>query len=289
MTLVVERLREYAQLMRLHRPIGTLLLLWPTLWALWFAAGGLPDLKLLMVFVVGVLLMRSAGCVINDYIDRNFDRHVARTRTRPIAAGRVSPREALVLFVTLCAAAFGLVLSLNAFAVRLAFVAVFLAVTYPLLKRWTHLPQFYLGIAFGWGIPMAFAAQTNAVPELAWVLLGANISWVMAYDTAYAMADRADDLKIGVKSSAILFGNFDRLVIALSHAGALGLLALAGFMTGRGILYYAGLIVAGGLAVHQQTRVRAREPQACFRAFLDNNRFGAVIFLGLLFDYYYFR
>lgn len=289
MTLVAERLWEYAQLMRLHRPIGTLLLLWPTLWALWFAAGGLPDPQLLIVFVAGVLLMRSAGCVINDYIDRDFDRHVARTRTRPIAAGRVSPREALVLFVTLCAVAFGLVLRLNAFAVRLAFVAVFLAVTYPLLKRWTHLPQFYLGIAFGWGIPMAFAAQTNAIPALAWVLVGANISWVMAYDTAYAMADRADDVKVGVKSSAILFGRLDRLVIALSHAGALGLLALAGFMAGRGILYYAGLAVAGALAVHQQTRVRAREPQACFRAFLDNNRFGAVIFVGLLFDYYYFR
>ena len=288
MTTVAERLWEYAQLMRLHRPICTLLLLWPTLWALWFAAGGLPDPKLLSVFVVGVLFMRSAGCVINDYIDRDFDPHVARTRTRPIAAGRVSPNEALTLFVALCVAAFGLVLSLNALAVQLSLVAVFLAVTYPLVKRWTHLPQFYLGIAFGWGIPMAFAAQLDTVPALAWMLLAANISWVMAYDTAYAMADRADDLKIGVKSSAILFGDYDRLLIALFHAGALALLVLAGFIAGRGMLYYGGLVTAGALALHQQIRIRTREPQACFRAFLDNNRFGAVIFVGLVLDYYYY-
>jgi 4-hydroxybenzoate polyprenyltransferase len=285
MTAIAERLVGYAQLMRLHRPIGTLLLAWPTLWALWFAAGGMPPLKLLAVFVVGVLLMRSAGCVINDYIDRDFDPHVARTRTRPLATGRVGPREALVLFVVLCLVAFGLVLSLNVFAVRLSFVAVALAVTYPPLKRWTHLPQVYLGVAFGWGIPMVFAAQQNALPLLAWVLLGANISWVMAYDTAYAMADRADDVKIGVKSSAILFGNFDRLMIAVFHAGALGLLAAAGFMTSRGILYYVGLAAAAAIAAHEQFMIREREPQACFRAFLDNNRFGAVVFLGLALDY----
>jgi 4-hydroxybenzoate polyprenyltransferase len=286
MSVVAERLSQYAQLMRLHRPIGTLLLLWPTLWALWFAADGVPDLKVLVVFVIGVLLMRSAGCVINDYLDRNFDPHVARTRARPIAAGRVSAREAIVLFVILCAVSFVLVLSMNALTVQLSFVAVALAITYPLFKRWTHLPQLYLGIAFGWGIPMAFAAQAATVPTLAWVLLAANISWVMAYDTAYAMADRPDDIKIGVKSSAILFGVYDRLVVAVSHAGALGLLVIAGVMTRRGTLYYAGLVVAAALAGLQQFQIRAREPQACFRAFLDNNRFGAVIFLGLVLDYY---
>jgi 4-hydroxybenzoate polyprenyltransferase len=286
MTAIAERLWGYAQLMRLHRPIGTLLLLWPTLWALWFAAGGMPPLKLLAVFVVGVLLMRSAGCVINDYVDRDFDRHVARTRARPLATGRVSPREALALFVVLCLVAFGLVLSLNAFAVQLSFVAVGLAVTYPLLKRWTHLPQVYLGIAFGWGIPMVFAAEQNTLPPLAWVLLAANISWVMAYDTAYAMADRADDVKIGVKSSAILFGVFDRVMIAVFHAGALGLLVAAGFMADRGMLYYVGLAGAAAIAAHEQFMIREREPQACFRAFLDNNRFGAVVFLGVALDYF---
>src|SRR3990172_5829641 len=288
MTAVTARLWEYAQLMRLHRPIGTLLLLWPTLWALWFAAGGVPDIKLLLVFSVGVLLMRSAGCVINDYLDRDFDSHVARTRTRPIAAGRVLPREALILFASLCIVAFGLVLTLNWYAVALSFIAVFLAVSYPLFKRWTHLPQVYLGVTFGWGIPMAFAAQTNSLPSLAWLLLAANISWVLAYDTAYAMADRADDLKIGVKSTAILFGAYDRLLIGLFHAGALALLALAGSTTGRGMLYYAGLAIVGGIAVQQQFAIRRRDPQACFRVFLENNRFGAVVFLGLALDYYFY-
>lgn len=285
MTAVVERLWEYAQLMRLHRPIGTLLLLWPTLWALWFAAGGLPDTKVLAVFVAGVLLMRSAGCVINDSIDRDFDAHVARTRTRPMAAGRVSVREAIVLFVVLCAVALGLVLTMNALTVRLSVVAVVLAVTYPLFKRWTHLPQFYLGIAFGWGIPMAFAAQAGSLTALTWVLLAANISWVMAYDTAYAMADRADDVKIGVKSSAILFGVYDRLLIGVFHTATLALLVVAGLMAGRGTLYYTGLVVSGGLAALQQVQIREREPQACFQAFLDNNRFGAAVFVGLALDY----
>jgi 4-hydroxybenzoate polyprenyltransferase len=288
MTAVAARLWDYAQLMRLHRPIGTLLLLWPTLWALWFAAGGVPDTKSLLVFCVGVLLMRSAGCVINDYLDRGFDPHVARTRSRPIAAGRVTPREALVLFVSLCLVAFGLVLTLNRFTVALSFVAVFLAVSYPLFKRWTHLPQVYLGITFGWGIPMAFAAQTDSLPPLAWWLLAANISWVLAYDTAYAMADRADDLKIGVKSTAILFGDYDRLLIGLFHAGALALLAMAGLMTGRGMLYYTGLVIAAGIAVQQQFVIRDRDPQLCFRVFLENNRFGAVVFVGLVLDYHFF-
>jgi 4-hydroxybenzoate polyprenyltransferase len=286
MTAVAARLWDYAQLMRLHRPIGALLLLWPTLWALWFAAGGAPDLKLLIVFCLGVLLMRSAGCVINDYLDRDFDPHVARTRARPIAAGRVRPREALILFAALCLVAFALVLALNRFAVALSFVAVFLAASYPLFKRWTHWPQVYLGVTFGWGIPMAFAAQTNELPPLAWWLLAANISWVLAYDTAYAMADRADDPKIGVKSTAILFGDYDRLLIGVFHAGALALLAAAGFMAGRGMLYYAGLALAAGIAVQQQWLIRDRDPQACFRVFLENNRFGAAVFVGLALDYY---
>lgn len=287
MTAVTARLLDYAQLMRLHRPIGTLLLLWPTLWALWFAAGGVPDIKLLVVFCTGVLLMRSAGCVINDYLDRGFDPYVARTRARPIAAGRVQAREAVVLFALLCLVAFALVLTLNRYAVALSFVAVFLAVSYPLFKRWTHLPQIYLGVTFGWGIPMAFAAQTNSLPPLAWWLLAANISWVLAYDTAYAMADRADDLKIGVKSTAILFGDSDRLLIGLFHVGTLALLGLAGLMSGRGMLYYAGLAFAGGIAVQQQFAIRDRDPQACFRVFLENNRFGAVVFAGLVLDYYF--
>ena len=287
MTAVAARLWDYAQLMRLHRPIGTLLLLWPTLWALWFAAGGIPDIKLLLVFCTGVLLMRSAGCVVNDYLDRGFDPYVARTHTRPLATGRVRPGEALILFTVLCLVAFGLVLTLNRFAVALSFVAVFLAVSYPLFKRWTHLPQIYLGIAFGWGIPMAFAAQTNSLPPLSWWLLAANISWVLAYDTAYAMADRADDLRIGVRSTAILFGEYDRLLIGVFHAGALALLALVGFMTARGMLYYAGLVVAAAIAVQQQFAIRDRDPQACFRIFLENNRFGAAVFAGLVLDYHF--
>jgi len=286
MSAVAARLRDYASLMRIDRPIGTLLLLWPTLWALWFAAEGVPDLYILAVFVVGTFLMRSAGCVINDYADRDFDPYVARTRERPLAARRITTREALVLFVVLSLVAFALVLTLNRLTILLAVVGAFLAVSYPFLKRWTHLPQFYLGVAFGWGIPMAFAAQTNALPPLAWVVLAANICWAVAYDTAYAMTDRADDLKIGVKSTAILFGRYDRLMVGLFHAATLALLGLAGFMTERGILYYTGLAAAAALAVQQQFRIRRREPAECFRAFLENNRFGAVVFLGLALDYY---
>ena len=286
MTAVAARLKDYAQLMRLDRPIGTLLLLWPTLWALWFAADGVPDPRILAVFVAGVLVMRSAGCVINDYADRDFDPFVERTRSRPIAAGRVQPKEAIVLFVVLCLIAFALVLTLNRLAILLSFAGAFLAATYPFLKRWTHLPQFYLGVAFGWGIPMAFAAQTGTLPPLTWVVLAANICWAVAYDTAYAMSDRADDIKVGVKSTAILFGRYDRLMVGVFHAATLALLVVAGFMTARGFLYYGGLAVAAVLAVQQQFRIRGRDRGACFRAFLENNRFGAVVFLGLALDYY---
>ena len=282
----VERLKDYARLMRLHRPIGILLLLWPTLWALWIAAHGRPDLHVLAVFVLGVVLMRSAGCVINDYADRDFDPHVERTRDRPIAAGRVNPREALVLFAVLCLVAFALVLTLNRLTVALSIVGAFLAATYPFLKRYTHLPQFYLGMAFGWGIPMAFAALTGDVPPVAWVLFAANIAWAVAYDTAYAMVDRDDDLKVGVKSTAILFGRYDRLMVGVHHAVTLGLLAAVGFMAVRGPLYHAGLVVAAGIAVYQQYLIRDRSRDGCFRAFLNNNWFGAAVFAGLVFDYY---
>lgn len=276
------RIKDYAQLMRLHRPIGTLLLLWPTLWALWIAAHGWPGWHLFTVFVLGVLLMRSAGCVINDYADRDFDPHVARTRDRPIAAGRVSPREALVLFVGVCLIAFTLVLTLNRLTIILSFIGAFLAATYPFIKRYTHLPQFYLGMAFGWGIPMAFAAQTGGVPAVGWALFAANVCWSVAYDTAYAMVDRADDLKVGVKSTAILFGRYDRALVFVFHVLTLMLLVLTGAMADLGLRYYAGLVAAFGFALYQQFLIRRRDRDGCFRAFLNNNWFGAAVFAGLL-------
>ena len=280
-----ERLMDYARLMRLHRPIGILLLLWPTLWALWIAAQGRPDLHILAVFVLGVVLMRSAGCVINDYADRNFDPHVERTRDRPIAAGRVSPREALVLFAALCLIAFALVLTLNLLTILLSFAGAFLAATYPFVKRFTHLPQFYLGAAFGWGIPMAFAAQTGGIPPVGWALFAANVCWSVAYDTAYAMVDREDDLKVGVKSTAILFGRHDRAMVFLFHVLTLSLLAYSGALAGLGLRYHAGLAAAFGFALYQQHLMRDRTRDGCFRAFLNNNWFGAAVFAGLLLHY----
>ena len=282
---VAAKFEDYAKLMRLHRPIGILLLLWPTLWALWIAGQGRPDVRVFVVFVLGVVLMRSAGCVINDYADRDFDPHVQRTRDRPIAAGRVGAREALALFGALCLIAFALVLTLNYLTVLLSFIGAFLAATYPFLKRYTHLPQFYLGMAFGWGIPMAFAAQTGGVPTLAWVLFGANIFWAVAYDTAYAMVDRDDDLKVGVKSTAILFGRYDRAMILVFHIMTIALLALVGALADLGLGYYAGLTAAFGFALYQQYLLRDRERDACFRAFLNNNWFGAAVFAGILLNY----
>jgi 4-hydroxybenzoate polyprenyltransferase len=278
-------LADYARLMRLNRPIGILLLLWPVLWALWIAAAGKPALPVLLVFVAGVVLMRSAGCVINDYADRNFDPHVERTRDRPIAAGRVQPREALVLFVVLALSAFALVLFMNRLTILLSFVGALLAASYPFMKRWTHLPQFYLGAAFGWGVPMAFAAQIGGVPADAWILFGATLCWAVAYDTAYAMVDREDDIRVGVKSTAILFGRADRPMIALFHALTLLLLVWAGARAGLGLTYYTGLLLAAGLAGWQQWLMRTRSREDCFRAFLNNNRFGAVVFAGLVLDY----
>ena len=276
---------HYLLLMRLHRPIGILLLLWPTLWALWIASAGQPDLGVLVVFVLGVVIMRSAGCVINDYADRDVDRHVERTRTRPLAAGQVSPHEALVLFVLLSLTAFALVLSMNRLTIGLSVIGAALAASYPFMKRYTHLPQVYLGATFGWSIPMAFAAQTGAIPGVAWVLFAANVCWVVAYDTAYAMVDRDDDLRIGVKSTAILFGTWDRFFIGLSHFLTILLLAWAGSMAGLGFMYYSGLVLASGIAGYQQALLRRRERQAYFRVFLNNNYFGAAVFVGLLLEY----
>lgn len=277
------RWRDYAALMRLDRPVGIWLLLWPTLWALWFAARGLPPLLLLAIFCAGTVLMRSAGCVINDYADRGFDPHVERTRNRPIAAGRVSPREALALFVVLALLALLVAAPLSAAALALSVPAVLLAASYPFAKRFHSLPQAHLGIAFSWGIPMAFAAVNGAVDwSLAGLLMAANLCWVIAYDTLYAMVDREDDLKIGVKSSAILFGRADRLIVGLLHAAALLLLFMAGRRAGLNAWFDAGLAAAAVVAVHQQWQIRARAREACFSAFLRNNRFGALVFLGLL-------
>ncbi len=282
---VRDRLYQYYLLTRLHRPIGILLLLWPTLWALWVAAEGIPDIKVLLVFVLGVVLMRSAGCVINDYADRNFDPQVSRTRDRPIASGRVKPREALVLFLVLCLLAFLLVLSMNRLTIQLSFVAVALAAIYPFMKRYTHLPQVVLGMAFGWAIPMAFAAQSGSVPKVAWLMYVINVVWSMVYDTMYAMVDREDDLKAGVKSTAILFGEADRVIIGLLQGLMLLGLGLMGSQLGLGFPYYLALLVVIGLGIYQQFLIRYRQPEACFRAFLNNNWVGCAIFLGIALNY----
>ena len=271
--------------MRLHRPIGIFLLLWPVLWALWIASAGKPALPVLLVFVAGVVLMRSAGCVINDYADREFDPKVERTRDRPLAAGRVSPREALVLFAVLALSAFALVLTMNRLTILLSFIGAGLAISYPFMKRWTHLPQFYLGAAFGWGVPMAYAAQTGGVPTDAWILFAATLCWAVAYDTIYAMMDRDDDLRIGVKSTAILFGRADRAMVGLFQLLTLMLLAWVGMRAGLGRIYFVGLLLAVVLAGRQQWLIRARSRAVCQRAFLDNNRFGAIIFTGLALGY----
>ncbi|TCK17046.1 4-hydroxybenzoate polyprenyltransferase [Thiogranum longum] len=280
-----ERMEQYARLMRLDKPIGIYLLLWPTLWALWIAGKGKPDLPVVGVFILGVVLMRSAGCVINDYADRNIDPHVARTCNRPIACGKVTPREALILFAVLCMLAFVLVLFMNTLTIYLSFVAVALAALYPFMKRHTHLPQVVLGAAFGWAVPMAFAAQTGEVPRVAWLLFVATVLWTTAYDTIYGMVDREDDLKVGVKSTAILFGDSDRLLIGILQVLALGALALVGQAASLGGYFYFGLALAAGLALYQQYLIREREPKACFRAFLDNNWFGAAVFSGIVLAY----
>jgi 4-hydroxybenzoate polyprenyltransferase len=282
-----DRLTAYEKLMRLDKPIGILLLLWPTLWGLWLAAGGLPPPDVLLIFFTGTVLMRSAGCVINDYADRNYDPHVERTRDRPLAAGVIRPAEALVLAAVLMLTAFGLVLLLSPLTIRLAFVAAALAVIYPFVKRVFPLPQVWLGVAFGFGIPMAYAELWHALPRVAWWLLVATMFWAIAYDTAYAMVDRDDDRRIGVKSSAIWFGRYDVAAVMTAHALFLGLMVWIGWWQLRGVLYYAGLAVAGALVLHQYRLIRGRTREGCFQAFLNNNWVGCVIFIGLAADLWF--
>jgi len=278
-----ERLDLYERLMRLDKPIGILLLVWPTFWALWLSGMGRPDPIILWVFALGLVLMRSAGCVVNDYADRNFDPHVARTRDRPLAAGKVSTGEALLLAAGLTLLALLLSLPLrNRLLIELAVVAAFLAASYPFTKRFLAIPQAYLGVAFGFGIPMAYAAHLGAVPAIAWWLLAANIFWAIAYDTEYAMVDRADDLKIGIKTSAITFGKYDVAGVMIAYACALALLAWSGWQMRLHWPFYVGLLTAAGIAGYHWTLIREREPARCFKAFLHNNWFGAAVFAGIV-------
>ena len=283
---IKEKLDLYEKLMRLDKPIGILLLLWPTLWGVWLSSAGRPDWAVVLVFVMGTVLMRSAGCVINDYADRDFDRHVERTKARPLTAGRVSTREALALFGVLALAAFALVLLLgNRLVILMSIPAVFLAASYPFTKRFLAIPQAYLGIAFGFGMPMAYAAHLDSVPAVAWWLLLANVFWAVAYDTEYAMVDREDDLKIGIKTSAITFGRFDVAAVMLCYALTLVILAGVGGALQMGVAYYAGLLVAGAIMGVHYTWIRGRERMACFKAFLHNNYVGLAIFAGIVVDY----
>jgi len=275
------RLHEYALLTRLNRPIGTLLLLWPALWALWLAAGGLPDPALLAIFLVGTLLTRSAGCIINDFADRNIDPQVERTRERPLAARRVSPQEAIGLFVVLMLLALALVLQLDVRTVLLSVVAAVLLLTYPFFKRFFPAPQLYLGIAFGWAVPMAFTAVQGEVPPSGWLLFAATVIWAGIYDTFYAMVDREDDRRIGVRSTALLFGRYDLLIIALLQSLMLLLLVAVGMLEGLGVFHYLALLLVAVLFALQLRAARHRERQACFRAFLDNNYVGLAVWVGI--------
>ncbi len=280
-----DKLPAYLSLTRLDRPIGIWLLLWPTLWALLIAAEGRPHPWIVIVFVLGVILMRSAGCVVNDFADRDFDGHVRRTAARPIPAGQVSAREALVLAALLMLIALALVLTLNWLTIALAGVAALLAASYPFMKRYTYLPQVHLGLAFGWAIPMAFAAQAEVLPPVTWLLLIANVLWTVAYDTMYAMVDRDDDIRIGVKSTAILFGSEDRLIIGIIQCLFLAVLIIIGSKIELGGMYYVGVAAAAGFAIYQQYLIKDREPDRCFAAFLNNHWLGAAVFMGLL-SYY---
>lgn len=274
-------------LTRLDRPIGIWLLMWPMLWALWFAADGIPSTKVLVIFVLGTLLTRSAGCAINDYADRKFDAHVTRTRHRPLATGELHPAEALVIAALLMLLAFGLVLQTNALTIKLSFVALLLAAVYPFAKRYTHLPQIVLGMAFSWAIPMAWAAQSNQLERVTWLVFTASVLWAVAYDTEYAMADRDDDLKIGLKSTAILFGETDILMVGLIQGLVLLTLVLIGRILELGGLYYVGLGVALLMALHQLVMIRRRDPERCIRAFLNNHYLGMVVFIGIVLDYFF--
>lgn len=281
-TLTMSKWQAYSRLMRIDKPIGTLLLLWPTLWALWLSGMAIPPLSVLLVFVLGVFVMRAAGCVINDYADRNVDGHVKRTAARPLASGAVTEKEAKLLFAGLGLLAFLLVLTMNRMTILLSFGGLALAWVYPFMKRYTHLPQVVLGAAFGWAIPMGWAAVSESLPFVCWLVFLANICWTVAYDTQYAMVDRDDDLKIGVKSTAILFGRYDKLIIGLLQLAALGLMALVGILLHLDGAFYWSLLLAGGLFVHQQKLIAGRERELCFQAFLNNNYVGLVLFIGVL-------
>jgi len=286
---MLEKLKLYAELIRLNRPIGLYLLLWPTLWALWFASNGIPDLKFLIIFSLGVAFMRSAGCAINDYADRDIDLHVARTKSRPITSGRISAKEALGVFAVLVLLSFLLVIQLNTNTILLSFVALILAASYPFMKRYHHFPQVHLGAAFAWAIPMVYsatAAATQQAPPLdAWLLFIAALLWTTAYDTQYGMVDREDDLKIGVKSTAILFGKYDNIINLILQILFLLLIAYVGFINQRGTLFFTSIAIALGLVVYQQFLTKDREPQKCLQAFLNNNWIGLVIFIGIALDY----
>jgi 4-hydroxybenzoate polyprenyltransferase len=279
------QLSNYAQLMRLDKPIGTWLLLWPTLWALWLAGEGHPDGGIFIVFMLGVLIMRSAGCVLNDFADRKIDPYVERTRSRPIASGAVAPMEALTLFVALALIAVGLAAMLNRQAQVLAVIAAALTVIYPFIKRFVSIPQFVLGMAFGWAVPMAFAAQTGQTQQLAWLVFGTALVWAVIYDTFYAMADREDDLKIGVKSTAILFGDADLFVIGGLQILMLLALILIGDMAALGAWYYTAVSIAGVLMVYHQWLARDRQSANCFKAFLHNHYIGMIVFIGIVLHY----
>ncbi|MCB1759385.1 MAG: 4-hydroxybenzoate octaprenyltransferase [Gammaproteobacteria bacterium] len=280
-----ERLIGYAILVRLNRPIGILLLLWPSLWALWMAGEGEPRWSVVLIFILGVALMRSAGCAINDYADRDIDGRVARTRHRPLAVGLITPKEALGVFVALSLVAFMLVLLLDWKTIAMSFVAVVLAAVYPFMKRYTHLPQLVLGMAFGWAVPMAFVALTGGVSEAGWLLFVATVIWALIYDTQYAMVDRDDDIKIGVKSTAILFGEHDRLMIGILQLTMLGLMLMVGTKLEFGLAYHIGLVVGALMFVWQQILITDRQPQNCFDAFLNNNAFGMAIFIAVVLEY----
>jgi len=283
--LIRERLTQYMRLMRLDKPIGILLLLWPTLWAVWIAWEGHPPLRILTVFILGTILMRSAGCVMNDMADTRFDAHVARTKSRPLVAGTVSKREALVLAAILVLMAFGLVLFLNTTAILLSFPALALAASYPFTKRFFAVPQAYLGVAFGFGIPMAFAARYGDVPAIAWWMLAANIFWAIGYDTEYAMVDRDDDIKIGMRTAAITFGRFDVTAVMTCYVATLCLLYFVGGTQRFGLPYAAGLAAAAGIMAYHYTLIRTRSREGCFKAFLNNNWVGGAVFAGIVAEY----
>ena len=289
MTLNREKLIAYAKLMRLHRPIGTYLVLWPTLWALWLAAEGVPSLKNLLIFILGVVFMRSAGCVINDYADRRIDGFVERTKDRPLVNGEVSEKETLTLFCALLGLSFVLVLFTNRLTILLSFGAVFLALCYPFMKRFTHLPQVVLGAAFAWAIPMAFSAEVNALVPEVWLIYTTVLVWTVMYDTQYAMVDRDDDIKIGVKSTAILFGEQDRFMIGCLQFMTIFALGLVGQRFDLGAIYKISLLAAAALFIYQQYLIAERERQNCFNAFLNNNYVGAVIFVGIAGDYLFLK